>query len=128
MKDINKSPENNKKRKFMESEDEFDSDPDYDIKRKPKVNKKKKHSKGNEDQELKEESQFESRSDLSSEDEREEETQKNVQNVGNECENEHLDRLELEDPENSDEVNFTEERLPTEPPLNQPSKSGLSRT
>ena len=34
---INKSPEINKTRKFMESEDESDSDPDYDIKQKPKT-------------------------------------------------------------------------------------------
>ena len=46
---INKSPENDKKRKFIESEDESDSDPDYDVKQKPKANKKKKHVKENED-------------------------------------------------------------------------------
>ena len=37
--DPDKSPENNKKRKFMESEDESDFDPDY-VKQKPKANKK----------------------------------------------------------------------------------------
>ena len=36
---MNKSFEINKKRKFTESEDEYDSDPDYDIKQKPKANK-----------------------------------------------------------------------------------------
>ena len=44
---INKSPEINKKRKFTESEDETESDPDYDIKQKPKANQKKKHFKEN---------------------------------------------------------------------------------
>ena len=44
-KNINKSPENNKKRIFMESENECDSDLDYDVKQKPKVNKKKKKFK-----------------------------------------------------------------------------------
>ena len=57
-KDINKSSENNKKRIFIESEDESDSDPDYGVIRKPKTNKKKKHSTENEDEELKEESYF----------------------------------------------------------------------
>ena len=40
---INKSPENYKKRKFMESEDKFDSDSDHDVEQKRKANKKKKH-------------------------------------------------------------------------------------
>ena len=38
---INKSPEDDKKRKFIESEDESDSDPDYDVKQKPEASKKK---------------------------------------------------------------------------------------
>ena len=80
---INKSPKNNKKRKFMESEDEFNSDPDYDVKQKLKANKKKKHVKENEDEEFKEECCFKSNPDLSSGDEKEEETQENFQNEGN---------------------------------------------
>ena len=71
---MNKSHENDKKRKFMESEDESDSDLDYDVKQKPKENNKKKHFKENKGEELKEEIQSESNSDLSSEDEKEEET------------------------------------------------------
>ena len=55
---MNKSPENDKKRKFMKSEDESDSHPDYDVKQKPKANKKKKHFEENEDEELKEDSNF----------------------------------------------------------------------
>ena len=35
-KDVNKSPENYKERKLMQSEDEFDCDPDYGVKLKPK--------------------------------------------------------------------------------------------
>ena len=105
---MNKSPENNKKRKFMESEDESDSDPDYDVKQKPKANKKKKHVKENEDEEFKEECYFKSNSDLSSEDEKEEETQENFQNEGNESENEDLNRLEIRNSENSDDCDFTE--------------------
>ena len=62
---LNKSPENDKKRKFMESEDESDSDPEYDVKQKPKANKKTKHFKENEDDELKDKSCFEWNSDLS---------------------------------------------------------------
>ena len=74
---MNKSPENNKKRKFMESEDKSDSDLDYDVKQKPEANKKKKHSKENEDEALKRVSYFELNYDLSSEDEKEEETLEN---------------------------------------------------
>ena len=47
------------KRKFVESEDKFDSGPDNDVKQKPKANKKKKHFKENEDEKLKEECYFE---------------------------------------------------------------------
>ena len=109
---INKSPENNKKRKFIESEDESDSDPDYDVKQKPKANKKKKHVKENDDEKFKEECYFEPNSDLLSEDEIEEETQENFQNEENEIENEHLDRLEIRNSENSHDCDFTEERPP----------------
>ena len=97
-KGINKSPEINKKRKFTESEDEFDSDPDYDIKQKPKASKKKKHFKGNEDEELNDGSNFETNSDLSSEDEKEE-IQEKFQNVEHENENEQPDILEIENSE-----------------------------
>ena len=88
-KDVNKSPENNKKRNFIESEDE--SGTDTGVKQKPKAIKKKKHSKENEDEELEEESYFESNSALSIGDEKEGETQENVQNVEHESENEQLD-------------------------------------
>ena len=125
---INKSPGNDKKRKFMESEDESDSDPEYDVKTKQKANKKKKQVKENEDEELKEESYFESNSDLSSEDEKEEETQENLQNVGHESENEQLGRLVIENSQNSDEDHFTEERPLPEPPPDQPSTSGSPKT
>ena len=70
----------------------------------------------NKDEDLKEKGYFETNSDLSSEDGKEEETQKNFQNEENESENDHLDRLEIENSENSDEHDFTEERLPPEPP------------
>ena len=112
---LNKSPAINKKRKFTESEDESDSDPDYDIKQKPKANKKKKHFK--EDEEFNEGSDFETNSDLSSEDQKEE-IQENFQNVEheNEDENEQPDILEIENSENSDDCDFTEERPPPEPP------------
>ena len=92
---INKSLEINKKRKFTESKDESDSDPDYDIKQKPKANKKKGHFKENEDEELNEGSNFETNSDLSSEDEKEE-IQENFQNIKRENENEQPDILEIE--------------------------------
>ena len=71
----NESPENDEKRKFIESEDESDPDADYDIKQKLKASKKNRHVKENEDEKLKEEfkegSYFESNSDLSSENEEE---------------------------------------------------------
>ena len=65
----------------MESEGESDSDPEYDVEQKLKANKKKKHLKENEDNALKEESCFESNSDLLNEDKKEEETRENLQNV-----------------------------------------------
>ena len=108
----------------MEFEGESDSDPSYDVKQKPKANKKKKHFKENEDEELKEVSYFESISDLSSEDEKEEEIQENFQNVEHENENEQPDILGIENSENSDEDDFTEERLPPD----QPSTSGFPKT
>ena len=119
---INKSPKNDKKRKFTESEDESDSAPEYYVKQKPKVNKKKKRFKVNEDEELKGKSYFEANSDLSIEDEKEEETQENFQNEENESENEKLDKSEIENSENSDVYDFTEERPPPESPPDEPSK------
>ena len=116
-----------KKRKFTESEDESDSDPDYDSKQKPKANEKKKHFKENEDDELNEGVNFETNSDLSSEDEKEE-IRENFQNIEHENENEQPDILEIENSKNSDEDDFTRERPPPEPPADQPSTSGLPRT
>ena len=124
---INKSPENNKKRKFTKSEDESVSDPDYDIKQKPKANKKKEHFKENEDEEFNGGSNFETNFDLSSEDEKEE-IQENFQNVEHGNENEQPDILEIENSENSDDCDFTEERPCPELPPDQPSTSGLPRT
>ena len=46
-KNINKSPKNNKERKFIKSEDE--SDTDSEVKQKPKAIKKQKYSKENEE-------------------------------------------------------------------------------
>ena len=122
---INKSPENNKKRKFTEAEDESDTDPDYDIKQKPKANKKRKHFK--EDEELNEGSNFEKYSDLSNDDEKEE-IQENFQNIEHENENEQPDILEIENSKNSDNGNFTKEKPPPEPPPDQPSTSELFMT
>ena len=65
---------------------------------------------------------------MSSEDGKEDETQKNLQNVEYENENEQLDRLEIKNSENSDEDDFTEERSPPEPPPDQTSTSGLLKT
>ena len=123
---INKWPLIDKKRKFTESEDESDSDPDYDSKQKPKANEKKKHFKENEDDELNEGVNFETNSDLSSEDEKEE-IRENFQNIEHENENEQPDILEIENSKNSDEDDFTRERPPPEPPADQPSTSGLDR-
>ena len=74
---MNKLTENDKKRKFMESEDESDSDPEYDVKQKPIANKKKIHFKEKENEELIKESYFESNSGLSSGGEKQEEIQEN---------------------------------------------------
>ena len=77
-----------------------------DIKQKPKANKKN-HFK--EDEEFNEGSDFETNSDLSSEDEKEK-IQENFQNVEheNENENEQPDILEIENSENSDDCDSTE--------------------
>ena len=64
---------------------------------------------------------------MSIEDE-EDEIQENVQNVEHENENEQSDIPEIENSENSDDCDFTEESSPSEPPLDQPSTSGLPRT
>ena len=65
---------------------------------------------------------------MSSKDEKEEENQEHFQNVEHESGNEQLDILEIENSKNSDKDEFTEERLPPQPPLDQPSTSGSSRT
>ena len=123
---INRTHENYKKHKFMESEDESDSDLDYDVEQKPEENKRKKHFTENKDEELKEESYYESNSDLSSEDEKEEKTQENFQNEENKSGNEQLNKLEIKNSENSEEYDFREDRPPPEPPPDLPSTSGLS--